>query len=247
MDLSAVLFTVFLLFCRVGGCLMIAPGIGNTQIPMQIRLFVTLGATLALTPMLFDRAASVDHSPVAMAKLVVCELLIGGALGALARLFFAALETMAFAAATLLGLANPFGVEFDHNSSLPPLSTLIALGATAMLFVADFHWQIIIALIDSYRLMPVGDIFDSRRTLTDIGVVLGQSFVIAARVASPFILYSVIVNFAIALINRVTPQISIFFIAPPFVVGGGLALLYFTVRGQISQFMAAFSAWLGTG
>jgi flagellar biosynthetic protein FliR len=243
---SAALFTVFLLFCRIGGCLMIAPGIGNTQIPTRIRLFVVVGATLALSPMLFDGAASADHDSIGMAKLIVSELLTGGALGVLSRLFFSALETLAFAAATLLGLANPFGVEFDQNQSMPPLATLIALGATALLFVADFHWQIVIALVDSYRAMPLGAVFDTRRSLADISGVLGQSFIIAARVASPFFLYSVIVNFAMALINRVTPQIAVFFIAPPFIAGGGLALLYLVVRGQVSQFMAAFSAWLGS-
>lgn len=56
-----------------------------------------------------------------------------------------------------------------------------------------------------------------------------------------------IANFAMALINRVSPQVAIFFIAPPFVVAGGVALIYFTIRGQVAQFMAAFSAWLGSG
>ena len=244
---ATILFTVFLLLCRIGGCLMIAPGVGNAQIPMQIRVFVAVGATLALTPMLYDRAAPADHDPLGMTKLIVSELLTGAALGLLARLFFSALETLSFAAATLLGLANPFGVEVDQSQSLPPLASLIALGATALIFVADFHWQIVIAIVDSYRTLPVGGIFDSRRSLADAGNVLGQSFLIAARVASPFFLYSVIVNFAVALINRVTPSIAIFFIAPPFVVSGGLALLYFVIRGQIAQFMGAFSAWLGTG
>jgi flagellar biosynthetic protein FliR len=76
--------------------------------------------------------------------------------------------------------------------------------------------------------------------------VLGQSFLIAVRVASPIFLYSVIVNFALALVNRVTPQIAIFFLAPPFILAGGIGLLYFTIRGQVAEFMAAFSSWLGT-
>ena len=65
--------------------------------------------------------------------------------------------------------------------------------------------------------------------------------------SAPFFLYSVVVNFAMALVNRVTPQIAVFFIAPPFIAGGGLALLYFTIRGQVSEFVAAFSSWLGSG
>jgi flagellar biosynthetic protein FliR len=245
---SAILFTVFLLFCRIGGCLMIAPGVGNTQIPVQIRVFVAVAVTLALTPALFDMASgAAKHDPIGMTRDIVFELLTGGALGTLARMFFSALETLSFAAATLLGLANPFGVEVDQSQSLPPLSTLIALGATALIFVADFHWQIVIAIVDSYRTLPIGSEFDTRRSLADVGAVLGQSFLIAVRVASPFFLYSVIVNFAMALINKATPQIAIFFIAPPFIAGGGLALLYLVIRGQVGQFMGAFSAWLGTG
>ncbi len=245
---SAILFTVFLLFCRIGGCMMIVPGVGNSQIPVQIRLFVAVGTTLALTPMLFEKASGAGvQDPFVMTRLIAFELLTGGAFGMLARMFFSALETLAFAAATMLGLANPFGVEVDQSQPLPPLSTLIALGATTMIFVADFHWQIVIALVDSYRTIPVGSVFDARRSLAEVGAVLGQSFLIAARVASPFFIYSVLINFAMALINRVTPQIAIFFIAPPFIAAGGLALLYFVIRGQVGQFMAAFSTWLGNG
>jgi flagellar biosynthetic protein FliR len=53
---SHVVVSTFLLLCRIGACLMIAPGVGNTQIPAQIRLYVVVGATLALAPMLLDRS-----------------------------------------------------------------------------------------------------------------------------------------------------------------------------------------------
>jgi flagellar biosynthesis protein FliR len=241
------IFAVFLLFCRIGACLMIAPGVGNTQIPMQIRLFVAIAVTLALSPMLFAQAKVVGLDPIAMTRCVVFELLVGGLIGTMARLFFSALETLAFAAATMLGLANPFGVAVDQSQQTPPLATLLMLGATALIFVADFHWQIVIAIVDSYRALPFGGAFEARRSLSDIGGVLGQSFLIAARVASPFFLYSVVVNFAFALINRVTPSIAIFFIAPPFIAAGGLVMLYFAIRGQLGEFMAAFSQWLAAG
>jgi flagellar biosynthetic protein FliR len=246
---SHVVVSTLLLFCRIGACLMIAPGVGNAQIPAQVRLFVVVGATLALAPMLLDRveAPAHDKDPVGLARLIVMELLIGGSIGLLARLFLAGLETLAAAAATMLGLANPFGVELDQNQSLPPLASLLALGATAMIFVADLHWQIVIGLVDSYRTIPFGAAFDTRRGIAEIGDVLGQSFMIAARIAAPFFLYSVLVNFAMALVNRVTPQIAVFFIAPPFIAGGGLVLLYFTIRGQVAEFTAAFSSWLGSG
>jgi flagellar biosynthesis protein FliR len=55
------------------------------------------------------------------------------------------------------------------------------------------------------------------------------------------------VNVALALINRLTPQIQIFFVATPFVVGGGLALLYFTIKPAIEAFLMGFGAWLASG
>jgi flagellar biosynthetic protein FliR len=249
MTAQQVILATFLLLCRIGACLMIAPGVGNSQVPTQIRLFVVVAATLTLAPMLLDKAEAVTATtdPIGMTRLIVQELAVGGLIGSLARLFFSALETMAFAAATMLALANPFGVEVDKAQPLPPLASLITLAATAMIFAADYHWQIVIGLVDSYHAIPLGAAFEPRRSLAEIGGVLGQSFVVAARIASPFFLYSVIANFAMALINRVTPQIAIFFIAPPFIVAGGVGLIYLTIRGQVSQFMAAFSAWLGAG
>jgi flagellar biosynthetic protein FliR len=249
MSASHIVMSTFLLLCRIGACLMIAPGVGNSQIPPQIRIFVVVAATFTLAPLLLDQVEAKvdDQDPIAMTWFIVMELLVGGLIGSLARLFFSALETLAFAGATMLGLANPFGVEIDQSQQLPPLATILTLVATAMIFVTDLHWQIVIGIVDSYRAIPFGAAFDARRGLVQVADVLGQSFLIAARIASPFFLYSVIVNFAMALINRVTPQIAIFFIAPPFIAGGGLALLYFTVRGQVAEFMAGFSGWLGSG
>ena len=243
---ASIAFATLLLFCRIGACLMMAPGLSGGQIPTQVRLFVALGATLALAPFLLGEARFGEPGPIEMVRLIACELLTGATIGTLARLFFSALETLAYTAASLLSLANPFGVEFDTNHQTPPLATLITLGATTMIFVADLHWQIVIAIVNSYRAVPFGAAFDARRSLTEIGGVLGQSFLVAVRVASPFFLYSVIVNFALALVNRVTPQIAIFFLAPPFILAGGIGLLYFTIRGQVAEFMAAFSSWLGT-
>ena len=50
-----VILATFVLFCRIGACLMLAPGVSNSQIPMQIRLFVAVAITLSLAPLLLGR------------------------------------------------------------------------------------------------------------------------------------------------------------------------------------------------
>jgi flagellar biosynthetic protein FliR len=244
-----VILGAFILFCRIGACLMLAPGLSGGQIPMRIRLYVALAVTLALAPLLLGQPQlqGLGDDPLAMLRLIAMESLIGAMIGLLGRLFFSALETMAVAAANLLGLVNPFGVEVDPNQAMPPLASLVALGATALIFVSDFHWEILRGLTASYHAIPIRADFDPRISLRQIGAALGQSYGIAVRVASPFFLYSVIGNFALTLINRVTPQIAIFYVAPPFIVAGGLLLLYFVAKAEISEFMAGFAAWLAWG
>ena len=66
-------------------------------------------------------------------------------------------------------------------------------------------------------------------------------------IGSPFLIYSIVINFAVGLANKLTPQIPIFFIATPFVMAGGMFLLYFTVGDFMTHFNTAFSTWLVKG
>jgi flagellar biosynthetic protein FliR len=49
------------------------------------------------------------------------------------------------------------------------------------------------------------------------------------------------------LINRLTPQIQVFFVATPFVAAGGLLLLYFTIKPAIEAFISGFGVSLISG
>lgn len=239
----------FLLFCRVGGCLMLAPGFSSAQIPMQIRLFIALSATLALAPVLLDRipASALGDDPVLTLRMIAVETLIGGLIGYLARIFFAALETLASAAAQMLGFSNPFGVQLEAGEPLAPLATLITLAAMTLMFVADLHWELLTGLAASYDVMPVGADFNSRFALNQAVEALGESFRLSLRIVSPYVIYALIVNLALALINRLTPQIQIVFIAGPFVLAGALALLFVTIKPALEAFLIGFGGWLTSG
>jgi flagellar biosynthetic protein FliR len=240
---------VFVLFCRIGGCLMLAPGFSNTQIPVQVRLFIALAATLALAPLLLGRLPQeiLNDDPIPALRTIGTELLVGISIGLMARIFLIALETMAVVGATGLGLANPFGIEVEPDESLPPLATLITTSAVVLIFVLDLHWEVLRGLVASYTAIPASNTFDAGFSLRHISEVLVETFRIALRICSPFILYAIIVNLAISIINRLTPQIAVFYISAPFVIAGGLTLLFFTIRSMLGEFAAGFSSWLLSG
>jgi flagellar biosynthesis protein FliR len=237
------------LFCRIGACLMLSPGFSNAQIPAQVRLFVALAVTLTLTPLLLDRVpnGAFSDDPIFTLKVIAVESLVGGMIGFLARTFYLALEALAMGAATMLGFASPFGLQLEGDETMAPLATLISLAAIALLFAADLHWELLRGLVASYDVIPVGADFNARLALKQVADALGESFRQSLRIASPYVIYALVVNLALALVNRLTPQVQVFFVAMPFVVAGGLVLLYFTIKPAIDAFMNGFGAWLISG
>lgn len=238
-----------ILFCRIGACLMLAPGFASVQVPVQIRLYVALSTTFALTPLLFEKVpvATAADDPLALARIIVVESLFGGLVGVLARIFLLALEAVMLGVATMLGFSNPFGIEIEANEMLPPLATFVSMTATVLIFFTDMHWEILRGLVASYHVFPVGDGLHTDLALRQIGATLVEAFRLSLRVASPFFIYALTVNLAMSLISRLTPQIAIFYISTPFILMGGFVLLYFTIKPLLSGLSAGLAAWLTTG
>jgi flagellar biosynthetic protein FliR len=168
-------------------------------------------------------------------------------IGLLGRLFFLALETIAMAIAMAIGLASVLGAPFEEGDPMPPIVNLITLAATVLLFATDQHWEVFRGLIASYTAMPVVDGFGAQFSLIQVTDGLSRSFFLALRIGSPFIIFSIVVNVAIGLTNKLVPQIPIYFISTPFVVAAGLTLLYFSAKQLMEVFMGSFSSWLLSG
>ena len=83
--------------------------------------------------------------------------------------------------------------------------------------------------------------FGTRLALNRMTDALSASFLVALRITSPFIIYAVVVNFSIGLINKLTPQIPVYFISLPFVLFGGLLLLYFVAPELLHLFIDGFA------
>jgi flagellar biosynthesis protein FliR len=239
----------FILFCRIGACLMLMPGFSSPRVPVNIRLFLSFAVTAGLVPLLAPDIVKLlkEDAPFDVLRLIVSELLIGGMIGFLGRIFFAALETLGTGIAMLTGLANSLGAPISEDEPLPAMSSLLTFVATTLLFVTDLHWEVLRGIVASYQALPAALEFAPRSGLVQIADSLSRAFFLSLRIASPFIVFSVIVNLAIGLANRLTPQIQVYFIATPFVVAGGLFVLYFSSKELLGLFIAGFAGWLHGG
>lgn len=237
----------FIVFCRIGSCLMLVPGYSSTNIPPQIRLFVALVTTFALSPILISVLKPLvdDAPPLTLALLIGTELLVGSVIGLGGRVFFLALQTMSTVMASAIGLSNIPGVPIGDNDPTPASVPLIMAAVTTLFFLTDQHWQVLRGLMNSYDVWHPGEKLSGDMALNQLASRLTDAFVLTLRITSPFIVYSIIVNFSVGLINKLTPSIAVYFVSVPFVLIGGLLLLYLISDELLTQFMLGMSSWLG--
>jgi flagellar biosynthetic protein FliR len=243
-----IVLTAFVVFCRIGGCMLVIPGFSSPRLTVRARLFVAIAIALALTPLLLVEVQPVvtGAKPIRLLTIIVSESLKGVLIGLLGRFFFVALETMAMSVSYAVGLTSVFSAV-DDDESMPSIVSLVSLVAVLLIFVTDLHWEIFRGLAASYTVLPINQGFDPRVGLVQLTDEATKTFVFTLRIASPFLVFSLVANFAIGLINKLVPQIPVTFISTPFLLCGGFLILYFTIRPALELFIGAFAAFLKSG
>lgn len=231
----------FVTFCRVGGCFMVMPGLSSARVPLQIRLFVAVAATFALLiNMSDDVIPHTRQQPAGLVLLVISETLIGGLIGLMARFYVLALQFTASSISMMIGFNGGMGHAIEESEPQATLASLISFSALLLLFVLNFHHEIIKAIVLSYRLAPLDAFYNPQSGLVDLTDTLSEAFMVMLRLGSPFLAYSLLVNLAIGFINKLTPQIPVYFISLPFVIAGGMILLYLGAPVLLSLFADGF-------
>lgn len=241
LNLETIVFAAFLAFCRIGACFMLMPGLSSMRVAMHVRLFVAIAVTWALLAHLWDAIIPhIDRAPDRMILLVASELMIGATIGLVTRLYTLALQFAGAAIAMTGGFGGMAGSSVEENEPQAAVAAIITLSALLLLFVFDFHHEILKALILSYEVAPISGLFGAQSALIDITDTVSQSFYITLRLASPFLAYAILVNLAIGFVNKLAPQIPVYFVSLPFIIAGTLILLYFGIGMMLSLFVDGF-------
>lgn len=240
-DPQGTVLTLFLAFCRIGGCFLVLPGFSSARVPANIRLFLSLGLSLAVTPVLWDTLyPRVSAAPATMIGLIGSEMLIGIMYGMIARMYVLGLQ---FAGAILtmsIGFTAPGGHDVLEDMQETSLTSLITFCGLMMLFILDFHHVIFRALVDSYSVTPVGAVLEPQKLLITLTDTLRASTNIMLRLASPFLIYGLLFNVAIGLVNKLAPQVPVYFISTPYLITGGIFMVYLAIAAMVRQFAEGF-------
>ena len=247
--ISADMLAAFLVFCRVGACFMVMPGMSSARVPARVRIMVALAVSIAVSAFVAPALKLLLANPSALLlmRLIISELVIGTFFGLLARFCLLALEFIISAVGMSIGYGGMLGASLDGFEMQSALTTFVSFSALLVLFIMNFHHLVIATLIGSYDIMPLEQFPSVRLLLVDLVDVLRESFMVALRLGSPFIGFAIIMNLSVGLLNKLSVQIPIYFISLPFVLALGLLILYFSAPYMLSQFGQSFPSTFTLG
>jgi len=249
--LTQKIFHFFLVFARIGSALMMLPGISGRHIPADIRLLVAMGVALVATPALSPQLPSMPATIAGQAIVLMGEIAIGLLFGILAEIVLASLHIAGTLISLQGGFANALIFDPITEQQGSVVTGLLDTIAVTLILVTDAHHLFIRALIDSYSLFAPGQI-------PDIGdfnqAVVGQvsaSFLLGIKLASPFIVFSLVVQSAMGILSKLAPQMQVFFVLLPLQILITIALFAITLPSLMLWFFrhyeSVFQAFLVPG
>jgi flagellar biosynthetic protein FliR len=237
-----------LVTARLSGLVLASPIFGHGLVPMRVRAGLVGVLALALAPAVPAPALDGPSSAWTIVGLVAADAAIGALLGFVAQLVLAGVQL----GGQVAGLQMGFGMAntIDPGSEAPAsvMAQWQQLAALLAFLALDVHHTLLRAVLESFRVAPIGTVVPSSGLLAAMVAQGAGLFGVGVRIAAPVIVVLLVANGALAVLGRTLPQVSAFAVGLPVSVGIGLvamgASLPFTV-GFVAERFDALGGVLG--
>ncbi|WP_333948054.1 flagellar biosynthetic protein FliR [Candidatus Liberibacter brunswickensis] len=232
---------LFLIICRIGGCIMFLPGISMVYIPMQVRFYFAVAFSIILLPFIWDIIDIQKFEDRSYyLKLVMVELFVGCTYGLCMHIYTLGLQFVGSVISTTIGLNLQPSMGISDSNLETPFNSLIGTICLLALFIMDFHHHIFYAIVQSYLTVSIGEGFDINDIFPSFVSIFQTTFIIMLRLSSPFLFFFIVFNISIGLLNKLVPQIPVYFISTPYMIGVGSLFLYLLIDDIIYHFSHSF-------
>ncbi len=238
-------FRFLLVLVRLGSAIMLFPAIGGITVPPRMRLMMALFAAFVILPPLLPLLPETPKSPVALAVLVGQEIIVGLFFGVMMQLLLAALSLTGNFIGYSLGLTNALISDPVTEQQSQLISGFLSTAVIALMLITSAHDLMFEAVVDSYTLFPAGAALQIGDMAQHLVATMGQSFVVGTKLAAPLLVFSVVFNVGLGLMNRLVPQMQVFFVGMPVQILGGFAILSLAIAVILFGFMRYFNEGLG--
>lgn len=211
-------------FVRMLALISTAPIFGESLVPRHVKVGLAALLSIAISPTLGVLPA-VPVVSLPGIWIIAQQVLIGVAMGFAMRLVFTAVQAAGDYAGLQMGLS--FAAFFDPTSGGQTMVLARLLNMLAMLlFLAfDMHLTVIATLAESFRILPIANAPLVANGWMLLVLAAGQIFSAGLMLTLPLVTILLTINLAMGILNRASPQLSIFAIGFPVTLLIGIAML----------------------
>lgn len=240
-DWSTFLSSTTLALIRVSGVVLFAPFFSSNALPARTKAVFVLAVAYLLAPL-------VATLPSARADMNFTAILGELAVGLVYGLTLALLNEMLLFAGQIAGVQFSFSLVnlMDPSSQIetPLMGNLFQLMGTLVILAAGLDRILLASIVRSFRAVPLGTY--ALAPITSLGIVraAGGVFVAALELAAPVLAATMLVEIAVALMGKLSPQLPVMNLTVPLktltgfvVLAGSLALWPRFIEGRFSALL----------
>lgn len=218
-------FALFLFpFARILALVASAPILGNRQIPVRVKIGLSLLLTFIIAPTV-PVPPDIEADSALGLFMLAQQLLAGLAMGFAMRLIFTAVEMSGDIAGMQMGLGFASFYDPQNATYTPVIAQFLGIIAALVFLGMDGHLIMLAALSESFRAFPISPAAPDAAGLHTLAAWGGSIFLYALQLSMPLIGALLIANMALGILARSAPQLNIFAIGFPVTLTIGFSAL----------------------
>lgn len=205
---------------RVLALISTAPVFNDKAIGNRVK--VGLAAIIAL---LVGHNLPNSHIPLIsiMGLWVGCQqLLIGAAMGLTIQFLFVAVRYAGEIIGLQMGLSFATFYDPSGGENMPVISRILNLMGILLFLLFNGHLLMLEVLIESFQLLPISAAPLNREAFIALASTAGMIFQCGIALGLPVIALLLTINLTLGLLNRLTPQMSVFVVGFPLTLSVGM-------------------------
>ncbi len=223
LDMESWLIYLFI-WARLMGIVFLFPYFSYRGIPFMLRLYLSLVIAFLVFLSLEGGPAVDFRSPLEMALFLGREVLIGLALGYLVVLFFSVFLNAGQMVDLKSGLMLSGVFEPQFGSQVTFMGQFYYLLALVFFLTLNGHHYLLLALTDSYSIIPLGSPFVDQVHAGGVTRLFADMFYLAFQMVAPIVIILMVLDIALGLLAKTVPQIHVFILGLPLKIALSMVL-----------------------
>jgi flagellar biosynthetic protein FliR len=221
-DWTTFLSAMMLALVRVSGVVVFAPLLSSNALPVRTKAVFVGAIAFLLAPV-------VSALPQARVEISFASVIGELAVGLVYGLTLALLSEMLLFAGQIVGLQFSFSLvnlmDPTSNTQTPLMGELFQLMGTLVVIAAGLDRVLLASLVRSFRAVPLGHFGLAPAGATAIVRAATGVFLAGVELAAPVLAATMLVEIAVSLMSRLSPQLPVMNLAVPIKTITGLAVL----------------------